>query len=402
MSARPPKVFLVLEEGIDARPIEEALPTGTRVQPAVLPKDDAGLVPLGDAAGAELLLVACAHYPDRALGVIESASRHLENGPPVVVLYAGSPNGFMERAFQVGADDLITLPQPREQLAFALEKAIARQRGGGAVPQTGTMITVLGPKGGTGKTLTACNLAEALASEGRSSVVVDLDLQFGDVGLALGLRPEKTIYDLAMAPGTLDAEKIDSYLARHPSGARVLLAPLRPDQAATVSTGFLRTVFETLRARYDFVVVDTPPAFSPEVIVAIDSASHLCMVGMLDALSLKDTKIGLETLSQMGYDPLEVTLVLNRADTSVGIGMGDVEKLLGRRPDVLVPSDRAIPQVITQGQTIVAAEPRSGAARAFVSLAQTYAGARPAVAPPPTTSAPTVRRRRALLRKGVS
>jgi pilus assembly protein CpaE len=402
MSAPTPRVFLVLEEGIDVRPIEEALPPGTRIQPAGLPEEEKGALPLGEAAGAELLLVACAQYPDRALSVIESATRHLQDGPPVVVLYAGSPNGFMERAFQVGADDLITLPQPREQLAFALEKAIARRRGGGAVPQTGTMICVLGPKGGTGKTLTACNLAEALASEGRSTVVVDLDLQFGDVGLALGLRPEKTIYDLAVAAGSLDAGKIDSYLAGHPSGARVLLAPLRPDQAAVVSTGFLRTVFETLRAGYEFVIVDGPPAFTPEVIVAIDSASHLCLVGMLDALSLKDTKIGLETLSQMGYDPLDVTLVLNRADTSVGIGMGDVEKLLGRRPDVLVPSDRAIPRAITQGQTIVAADPRSGAARAFVSLAETYAGPRPVAAPTPITAAPTVRRRRTLLKKGVS
>jgi pilus assembly protein CpaE len=400
MSARPPKVFLVLEEGIDTRPIEEALPPGTRIQPATLPKDDTGLLPLGDAGDAQLLLVACAQYPDRALGVIESATRQLVSGPPVVVLYAGSPNGFMERAFQVGADDLITLPQPREQLAFALEKAIARRRGGAAVQRDGTMIAVLGPKGGTGKTLTACNLAEALAAEGRSTVVVDLDLQFGDVGLALGLRPDKTIYDLAVAGGSLDGEKIDSYLARHASGAQALLAPLRPDQASAVSTGFLRTVFETLRSRHDFVIVDTPPAFTPEVIVAIDSASHLCLVGMLDALSLKDTKIGLETLRQMGYDPLEVTLLLNRADTSVGITMGDVEKLLGRHPDVLVPSDRAIPRAITEGRTIVAADPRSGAARAFAALAETYVGAGSVPPPQRTASESTARRRRVLLKKG--
>ena len=184
-------------------------------------------------------------------------------------------------------------------------------------------------------------------------MLVDLDLQFGDIGLALGLEPTKTIYDLATSGGTLDGDKVDSFLAQHPSGARALLAPLRPDQAAAISTSFLREVFEILRSRFDFVLVDTPPAFSAEVIAAVDASSHLLMVGMLDALSLKDTKIGLETLGEMGYDPRAITLVLNRADSSVGITQLDVEQLLGRAPDVLVGSDRAIPRALTSGQPIV-------------------------------------------------
>jgi len=397
MSSSPPSVLLVLEDGLDTRPIEEALPRGSRVQAARLPDADHPALPLRDIK-AELVLVGFQREPERALELIEAASREMASRPPVVVLYAGSPNGIMERAFQAGAVDLITLPQAHDDLAFALEKAIARTRGTARSARTGSMIAVLGPKGGTGKTLTACNLAEALATAGHSTVVVDLDLQFGDVGLALGLRPTHTIYDLAVAGGSMDGEKLDGYLAEHPSGAQALLAPLRPDQAAAVSTSFLRLLFETLRSRFEFVVVDTPPAFSPEVIAAIDAASELCMVGMLDALSLKDTKIGLETLDQMGYEPADVTLVLNRADTSVGIGMDDVERLLGRRPDVLVPSDRAIPRAITEGRTIVAAEPRSGAAQAFTSLARRYAGAaRPVAAA--AAAEPEGRKRRALLRK---
>ena len=234
------------------------------------------------------------------------------------------------------------------------------------------MISILGPKGGTGKTLTACNLAVSLANSGMRPVIVDLDLQFGDVGLALGLRPERTIYDLATAGEALDGGKVDSFLVQHSTGVRALLSPVRPDQAAVVTIPFLRRLFEILRTRYDFVIVDTPPAFSPEVIAAIDSSSHRCLVGMLDALSLKDTKIGFETLSQMGYDPASTTLVLNRADTSVGITQDDVRQLLGKTPDVLVPSDRAIPRAITSGQTIVEAEPRSGPARAFGELATIY------------------------------
>ena len=112
-----------------------------------------------------------------------------------------------------------------------------------------------------------------------------------------------------------------------------------------------------------------------EVIAAVDVSSHLCVVGMLDALSLKDTKIGLETLEQMGYDPNAVTFVLNRADSDVGITASDVEELLGRAPDVLVGSDRAIPRALTSGQPIVVAEPKSKAARSYGQLAERYLSA---------------------------
>jgi pilus assembly protein CpaE len=377
MNAQGLRIFVALEESIDAEALREALPAGTPIR----------LVSLADARdrtaaelqqAADLVIVGCEEERELALQLISAAARQ-RSDRPVVALYSGSPNGFFERAFEAGADDLITLPQSPAQLSFALEKALARRRGVVTTGGSGEMVTVLGPKGGTGKTLTACNVAVALALEGTSSVLVDLDLQFGDVGLAIGLRPVRTIYDLAVSGGSLDSEKIDSFLAEHSSGAKALLAPLRPDQAAAITVPFLRDVFDILRARYDVVVVDTPPAFTPEVIAAVDSSSHLCIVGMLDALSLKDTKIGLETLAQMGYRSDEVMLVLNRADTSVGITDADVEKLLGRKPDVLVPSDRAIPRAITDGNPIVVAEPRSNAAKAFNGLAHRYATAHAAV-----------------------
>jgi pilus assembly protein CpaE len=389
------QIFVALEEGIDEGPIQEAFPAGVPVRIVSLADAaDDGFAELQ--AAADLVVVGCAELPDQAVRLIEAAARQRPDRP-VVALYEGTPNGFMQRAFEAGADDLIALPQQPSQLRFSLEKALARRRGS-AVGNAAPMITVLGPKGGTGKTLTSCNLAVSLAQLGASAVVVDLDLQFGDVGLALGLTPERTIYDLASSGGSLDAEKVDGFLAEHPSGARALLAPVRPDQAAAIDPSFLRQVYELLRAQHDFVIVDTPPAFTPEVIATIDASSHLCVVGMLDALSLKDTKIGLETLAQMGYDPRGFTLVLNRADTNVGISRSDVERLLGRSPDVLVPSDRAIPRAITLGEPIVVAEPRSGAAKAFATLASRYLGA------PSTTPAPVPDngngRRRVLRRKG--
>ena len=136
---------------------------------------------------ADLVVVGCAEERDQALELIGDASQQ-RSDRPVVALYSGTPNGFLERAFEAGADDLITLPQNSSQLAFAFEKALARRRGAAPTEGPRRLVTVLGPKGGTGKTLTSCNVAVALALAGASTVIVDLDLQFGDVGLALGLR----------------------------------------------------------------------------------------------------------------------------------------------------------------------------------------------------------------------
>ena len=119
-----------------------------------------------------------------------------------------------------------------------------------------------------------------------------------------------------------------------------MLAPTRPDQAGLVSIDFLREVYGALRTTHDYVIVDTPPGFSPEVIASIDSATDICLVGMLDALSLKNTKLGLETLDLMGFDSSRIRFILNRADTRVGITREDVLSVIGKVPDVSVPSDR--------------------------------------------------------------
>jgi pilus assembly protein CpaE len=139
-----------------------------------------------------------------------------------------------------------------------------------------------------------------------------------------------------------------------------------------VTVEFLREVYGALRTSHDFVIVDTAPGFTPEVIASIDTATHLIVVGMLDALSLKDTKLGLETLELMGVEPERIRLVLNRADSKVGISHDEAETILGRVPDILVPSDEEIPRALTEGLPIVQANERSAAAQAYRSLADLY------------------------------
>jgi pilus assembly protein CpaE len=289
-----------------------------------------------------------------------------------VVLCGGSPNGFVRDVLTSGADDVVLIDgadAPGPQTFFAMQKALARRSSGAAGRDRGKLVCVLGPKGGIGKTLTSTNLGVALADSGRRTVVVDLDLQFGDAGLALGLQPERTIYDLATSGGLLDAEKLDGYLAEHSSGLRVLLAPVRPEQAHSVTVEFLKDLYATLSATFEFVIIDTPPGFSPEVIATIDAAASIVMMGMLDAPSLKNTKLGLETLTLMGVPADRVRLVLNRADTHVGIGQADVAAVLGRTPDVQIPSERDVVRWVNAGEPIVLAAKRSEPAKAFQVLA---------------------------------
>jgi pilus assembly protein CpaE len=370
---------VALDERVDREVIRSLLPGEGGVEVVDIVEGSTPRMEGGNGtAPADLLVVACSGYSDGALGLIDTAVRE-DPERPVVVLSADSPNGFLKRVFEAGADDIVVLPEPPEKVLFALEKAVARKRGGHRSDGValGSMICILGPKGGTGKTLTTTNLAVGLADAGHRVVVVDLDLQFGDVGLALGLSPERTVYDLVQSGGSLDVEKLDAYLAEHASGARTLLAPTRPDHAGAVTVDFLREVWRLLRSTNDYVIVDTPPDFTPEVIAAVDACTEICMVGMLDSLSLKNTKLGLETLELMGVETDSVRIVLNRAGSRVGITSEDVVGVLGREPDVLVPSDRDIPRSINEGSPIVLAKGRSEAAGAFRSLATKYTGEGP-------------------------
>ena len=320
----------------------------------------------------DVVVIACSVLDERAAFLVDRAVKQRPERP-VVVATAGSQNGSLRRAFEAGADDVLTYPLAPESLGFMLEKVLARRRG---TTQAGTsvapLICILGPKGGTGKTLVATNLSVALARRDMRVVLVDLDLQFGDVGLALGLVPERTIYDLAKAGQPYDHDKIERHLTEHSSGVKVLLGPTRPDHASAITIDFLRDVYAALRTMSDAVIIDTPPGFTPEVIATIDISTSACVVGMLDSLSLKNTKLGIETLDLMGYPSENIALVLNRADSRVGITHDDVAAIIGRPPDVLVPSDREIPRSVNEGTPIVAARERSDAAKAFRQLGELY------------------------------
>ncbi|HUK44716.1 MAG TPA: AAA family ATPase [Gaiellaceae bacterium] len=367
------KTFVVYDAGISQADVEGALPRNGEVEIVgfVSGLDDAW-VRLHETPN-DVLLIACSGRSEPVLNLIDNAVAERPRRPVVVMTY-GSPNGFTQQIFAAGADDVVMLPVTPNEVLFTMQKALARKAStseGGSFSR-GSLICVLGPKGGTGKTLTSTSLAVALVEYGKRVALVDLDLQFGDVGLTMGLTPEQTIFDLVRTGGSLDEEKLDGFLMTHATGLKVLIAPSRPDHAAVVSVDFLRDVYSTLRTMFDYIVVDTPPGFTPEVIATIDNASSVVMVGMLDALSLKNTKLGLETLDLMGFPADNVKLVLNRARSRVGISEDEVVAIMGREPDVFVPSDRDIPRAVNEGKPILISQPQSEASIAFRQLAAGY------------------------------
>ena len=376
---------VVAVEGLDAFDVQRTLPDDPSFQLLGMTEGVDETIRALQAQDADILVIACqGREDDRSLQIIDGAHR-IAPDVPIIVLSAASPNGFLRRAFEVGAADMAMFPQTKEQLRFAMSKAIARRPGLGAGDgdrREGRLICVLGPKGGTGKTLTSTNLATALELAGQNVLVIDLDQQVGDVALCLGLPPEKTMYDLAVSGGSLDEGKLTDYVMTHPTGVDILLAPARPDQASAITIELLRDILVIARQQYDHVIADTPPGFTAEVIATIDASSDLVMVGTLDSLSLKNTKLGLETLSLMDYDESKIQLVLNRADTRVGISQHDVVSVLGREPDIYIPSDREIPRAVNEGVPIVLSRPQSFAAAGFHELAALFVTAEAAAEHP--------------------
>jgi pilus assembly protein CpaE len=371
-------ILVALDGEVDRGLIEALVARDPRV--AVLDYLELTGPPASALGAGDALLVAVADYTSEA-GAFVAAAHEQHPTRPILLLCPSGGDGDIGDAFNNGVDDIVALPTDQNaidsvtagQIAFALEKAVMRKRPAMASKAVGTgkRICVLGQKGGSGKTLVAINLAVSLAEAGHTVAVMDLDLQFGDVALAMGLTPMRTIYDLVRAGGSLDAGKLDDFLMVHSSGVRALLAPVRPDQSELITVRFLSEVERLLGEMFDFVVIDTASSFSPEVIGAVDSSTDVLVVAMRDTLALKNTKLGLETLERMEYDRQHVKLVLNRANTNTGIGRDDILAILGRDADILVPSHRDIILSMNHGVPI-ANGGGSEAAGAFRALAKLY------------------------------
>jgi pilus assembly protein CpaE len=241
--------------------------------------------------------------------------------------------------------------------------AAIRERGVGAVADLrgprGRIVTVFSAKGGCGKTTLATNLAAALADRGRREVcLVDLDLAFGDVAIALQLFPAHTIADAVPLGDNLDFTAVQALLTPHSPGLTTLVAPVEPGSAESIPASLVAHILELLREHFDYVVVDTPPAFDDQVLAAFDLSDVVALIATLDIPALKNLKLTLETMDLLNYPRDRWRVVLNRSDSKVGLAIGEVEKTLRAPISVQIPSSRDVPAAINRGVPIVLDEPR--------------------------------------------
>jgi pilus assembly protein CpaE len=274
---------------------------------------------------------------------------------------------------------------------MAIAPATAPAGGGTTGPgspsgEPGLVVAVFSPKGGVGRTTVAVNLAVAAATElGKKVVIVDGSFQFGDVGVLLNLNPKnKSIADLApeLEQAGEGVESIDTFVINHSAGIRVLLAPPSPEMAELVSPAGVRRVIESLRMTHDLVVVDCTAFFNDTTLTILDAADVILTMLSLEITSIKNMRLFLEVAQQLGYESGKVRLVLNRADSALGIRVADVEHSIGRKVDDTIVSDgRSVVYALNRGVPFFLSNREAQVSQDILRLARSVVGERAQVAP---------------------
>lgn len=342
------------------------------------------------------------HAGLRRLGRVHKAH------PRAVVLLA--PNGRSAVSIQEtaasGASDVITYPSTparlRKKIVAALETADQLRadqvvvRSARAMPEArlGHVMTISSASGGCGKTFYATNIAAYLSkATGGRVLLVDLDLQFGEVAISLRLRPGRTIAELVEEEDV--AEVLPNYVVTHAAGYDVLCAPEDPVAAERVGPREATAVLEAAQAQYDYVVVDTPPALNEVVLAAFDRSRSLVVMATLDVPSLRNLRTFLQTLDRLKLSADEVSLVVNKAERGVGIDLGRVERVYPQGFSSVLPYAPEVTRSLNQGSPVIVSAPGAEVSQQFID------GAKRLVAPKPGAElawAGTARRRGPLSR----
>jgi len=316
--------------------------------------------------------------PDAPLSVAtEIAEKYRLDRPPlgVILLRRRIEMQTMAEALRSGirevvsADDaeaLLEACKRSNSVSRQLRHAERRVSDGG----NGRVVLVFSAKGGCGKTTLATNLAESLAAMNVGKVcLVDFNLTFGDVAIALQVDPERTISDALGMQGGLDRQGVSSLVIPYKERFDVLLAPTQPADAEFISAALAAEVIGILTEMYQFVVIDSPPMFSDVVLKCFDLADSYVLLSALDMLSLKNFKVTIETLDALGYPRSRWNVVLNRCDSRVGLSAEEVERAIGMHIATKLPSSKDIPASLNAGVTLVSMNPHHPYSRAVMGLA---------------------------------
>lgn len=302
----------------------------------------------------------------------------LRRQPEVRVLAQALRHGIRE---VVGTDDLTALAGACRR-SVELSSALAGA-GVGQEPAPGRVVTVFSAKGGVGKTTIATNLGVYLASTGSRVLLVDLDLAFGDVAVSLQLAPMRSATDLIAMSGNLDAQGLTSAVTWHDSGLDTLCAPDAPADADLISAATTTQLLRVARGMYDFVIVDTPPTFNEHVLATFDVTDVSILIATMDVSAVKNLRMTLNTMDQLGYAEQSRVVVLNRSDVRAGLKVADVAAVTLMPIAVCIPDSLDVPASINRGVAIVVDAPEHPVSVALRALADGH------VRPDPATVATT-------------
>lgn len=304
----------------------------------------------------------------------------------VIIVSADAHPEEMRRAMLAGASDYLLEPVMPSDLQQSLNKVyqrlqgLRRSLGPTALPEDESppkVVAIYSPQGGVGKSLLAANLAVCLAQEsGRPTVLIDLNLEFGNLDLLLNVTPDRTIASVIPRLNQLDAELMESFLTEHAeSRLKVLAAPTRPEYADTITVVVVERVIQVLKQRYKYVIIDTPSTLRDTTLTALDLADMILLLTTLDLLALRNTRLALEMMEKLRYPEEKVKLVLNRADSDVGITPEDVEEALRYSISAKIPSDgRVAVTSVNEGVPFVLSHPNSKIAQAVRYIAYMVMG----------------------------
>jgi pilus assembly protein CpaE len=239
--------------------------------------------------------------------------------------------------------------------------------------RAGRIITVVAPKGGTGKTALATNLAVGLAAAGGQKVVlVDLDLQFGDIADALQLRPESSIADLHQSHGGISPTGLKALLIKRGENLFALAAPPNPADGDDISGGEVEDILRALAAEFEVVIVDTSAGITETTLGAIEVSNDLMLLCDLSVSSVRGLRKVVDTLDRLELTKARRHLILNRADSRVGVTVDDASAVVGMPVSVAIPSARDVPLSMNQGIPVVEAAPRALVARRYLDVAAMF------------------------------
>jgi pilus assembly protein CpaE len=310
----------------------------------------------------------------------------------VVMMSVQGEADYLRRSMLAGAREFLVKPFSSDELTASIRQVYSRERekAGRAMlvaqasrPQDpteeGQVVAVFSPKGGVGRTTIAVNLAVAAASEmGKKVTLVDASFQFGDVAVLLNLNPkDKSMAELVpqLEEGR-DPDSVEAFTQTHSSGIRVLLAPPSPEMAELITPAGVKHVIEILRQHSELVVVDCAAWFNDTLLGILDLADVVLTILTLEITSIKNTRLFLEVADQLGYSH-KIRLVLNRADTTLGIRVADVEHSIGRKVDHTIVSDgRAVVYALNRGVPFVLSNRESQVSQDVFRLAASIVGTR--------------------------